>query len=961
MTSRIRIAALPAAAIILALGASSALAAAPSLPPVERTLTTATKGGSARTTYRAPMSGFVTVRLHARRGDWDLVLADAASKRRLASSAGFGASEVAQTWVQAGQRIAVRGVRNRGAKRARVSIRFLDVAPPKSGAASLVRVANPTKLLLETLEHEGFDVTHNVRKGRADVLVPDQSHMSLLTRLGAKFEVIERDMGAYFRRARLADRAYAERVAKSPLPSGRTGYRQYADYQAELKQLVADHPSVVRPVVIGESFQGREIQGVEISDDVNREDDGKPVFFLMGVHHAREWPSGEIAMEFAYLLANGHGADPEISRLLDKQRVVIVPLINPDGFVASRAAAEDGMFPDPADTTGIPNADTVEGVAVPFGGNLAYRRKNCNGPVSSFEGEKDYPCYYQWGVDPNRNYGEGWGGPGASPDPNTQVYRGAGQWSEPETQAVHQYSQTHAVTNLISLHTVAALVLRPPGIHTKGRIPDEHRMRALGKQMADATGYTNQFGFQLYDTSGTTEDWNYAAAGTFGYTIEIGPLNGPFHGPYEEGVVNEWEGSGAGGMKEALLVNARSAATDEDHSVLTGEAAPGTVLRLKKEFDTESADVCVFAQGYVRAGTVPPLDCIGAAGKRIAADGLDYTTVVPSNGRFEWHVTPSTRPFVGGKYIEGDITDRTETFEGPGVPKPQAARERREFVVRAEDGTTDMDLHLDVKGEDYNLYLKHVEPDGSEKPIGEGQLIDGVLVWTAPGTGVNYPTMNEHIIVENPPPGRYIAEVESRAGVKNDWTLTVDLKGQKDGHAVSTGQTEAYTLTCETREGTVLGSSEVVVNRGERKPLDLPDGCGGAPPATADDAQPPLSNAPSPPAPSARATKAKPRAVRVSVKPRRDRRRPYRFTVTGRVVPPNGLSAASACAGGRAAVTLKAGKRNVARRVVKLRGCSFKVRVTSRKRARKLRVGVRFLGSDGLEAASARQLTVRAG
>jgi hypothetical protein len=31
---------------------------------------------------------------------------------------------------------------------------------------------------------------------------------------------------------------------------------------------------------------------------------------------------------------------------------------------------------------------------------------------------------------------------------------------------------------------------------------------------------------QLYDTSGTTEDWNYAAAGTLGYTIEMGPSGG---------------------------------------------------------------------------------------------------------------------------------------------------------------------------------------------------------------------------------------------------------------------------------------------------------------------------------------------------------------------------------------------------------------------------------------------------
>ena len=84
--------------------------------------------------------------------------------------------------------------------------------------------------------------------------------------------------------------------------------------------------------------------------------------------------------------------------------------------------------------------------------------------------------------------------------------------------------------------------------------------------MADATGYTSQYGWQLYDTSGGTEDWNYAAAGTFGYTIEIGPEDGYFHMPYETGVVNEWNGTGpreGKGMREALMLSLESAANAE--------------------------------------------------------------------------------------------------------------------------------------------------------------------------------------------------------------------------------------------------------------------------------------------------------------------------------------------------------------------------------------------------------------
>ena len=64
-------------------------------------------------------------------------------------------------------------------------------------------------------------------------------------------------------------------------------------------------------------------------------------------------------------------------------------------------------------------------------------------------------------------------------------------------------------------------------------------MQALGERMAAQNGYSNQFGWELYDTTGTTEDYSYNATGGYGYTFEIGPDE--FHPPYEE-VVAEYTG-----------------------------------------------------------------------------------------------------------------------------------------------------------------------------------------------------------------------------------------------------------------------------------------------------------------------------------------------------------------------------------------------------------------------------------
>ncbi len=75
---------------------------------------------------------------------------------------------------------------------------------------------------------------------------------------------------------------------------------------------------------------------IEIGRDVQAAEDGRPTFVLLGVHHAREWPSGELAMEFAYDLVKNYGSDPRITSLVNRSRVVVVPVVNVDGFELSR-------------------------------------------------------------------------------------------------------------------------------------------------------------------------------------------------------------------------------------------------------------------------------------------------------------------------------------------------------------------------------------------------------------------------------------------------------------------------------------------------------------------------------------------------------------------------------------------------------------------------------------------------
>jgi len=60
--------------------------------------------------------------------------------------------------------------------------------------------------------------------------------------------------------------------------------------------LVRDNPDLVRPITLNhQTYEGRPVEGIEIASNVNARD-GRPSFLQLGVHHAREWPSGEHAI-----------------------------------------------------------------------------------------------------------------------------------------------------------------------------------------------------------------------------------------------------------------------------------------------------------------------------------------------------------------------------------------------------------------------------------------------------------------------------------------------------------------------------------------------------------------------------------------------------------------------------------------------------------------------------------------
>jgi len=803
-------------ALAAALGAfgllPSAAVAATSFSATDTTARTCAAGplptGSAvsATSYIAPDTGYLTVATKGT-GDFDVAVLDQRSGRSVAAAAGPSSNEVAQGFVAKGQKLRIQLCNVGGeAATARATITVEPVGSEAAEKVQIVSVDTPTQADRTRVAALGFDDAHSHTDSTLDIVAYGKRDLDRLRRAGFSYKVELADAAARERQIALANERYGRsaRTAqnRAGLPSGRTGYRVLADYESEMKKLAMENPGLVKLIELpNKSLEGRTILGLEISKDVNV-DDGKPVFTQFGVHHAREWPSSEHAMEWAYELIRGFGKSDRVTDLVTRTRTIVVPIINVDGFNLSRSAMGDtgnatamGSLP-PQVNSQLPIANPLYIATLlsdQFVG-FAYKRKNCRikdgaAPAPGECGNRENNRTR--GTDPNRNYGALWGGPGAATSLTSDIYRGAGPFSEPETQNVQQLVSTNQVTTLITNHTFSNLVLRPPGVKAQGETVDAPALKDLGDAMAAQNGYQSTPGFELYDTTGTTEDWSYNATGGFGYTFEIGPNE--FHPPFSQ-VVGEYEGTGkfAGkGNREAYFVAQESTANTARHSVLEGTAPPGTVLRVRKDFKTQ---------------TSPVVDSAGNPGKVIEFDDkINDTINVGTSGKFEWHLNPSTRPGLLTEKVSSEPDDMPATKQNISSAQPVPPGQPRDvpFNVPAEGANRLIKFAIDGQGPDYDIELY------------EGSVTPTNLVATSASDGAK-----EVILYDYPKAGKYIARIINFAAV-SPYTGSIDLFAPKPGSVkVVPVQKESFTLTCETTTGQVLTTNPLEVDRGQRKTLD---------------------------------------------------------------------------------------------------------------------------------------------
>jgi len=780
---------------------------------VDKSCTTGERSGAgvAQKSFTMPTAGWVTAGLTAAGGDWDVAIIDTADGRVVAGSSGSAADEAASGLAIKGSELVVQACRlTGGSSSAELSVGATAVDTSNFQKTQMVRVSTPSQERKNELQRLGLDVTEHGGPGFVDAVLYGAADKQALIDNNFAYTVETPDMTMQARKDRAADVQFAKAYPETELPSGQNKYRRLFDYNEDMKRLAREHPDLVRSVTLNnETYEGRTVEGIEIATNPNARD-GRPVFLQMGAHHAREWPSAEHAMEWAYELVLGYrNGDARVRDLVSKTRTIVVPVVNVDGFNTSREAGEllQHSSGHTTDYDGDGQVSDPEFILAGSTNPNEYRRKNCrlvgDPPLGNCNAGVDTGVVGH-GVDPNRNYGAFWGGNGSSGLAPTQTYRGPAPFSEPETQNIRELISSRQVTTLITNHTFSNLVLRPPGIAAQGTTVDEPIYKALGDAMASENGYSSQFGYQLYDTDGTTEDWSYNATGGLGFTFEIGSLG--FHPPYEE-VVKHWNGTNAeatgGGNREAYYYAQQNTADTSRHSVLAGRAPANAVLRLTKSFDMPTS-----VEGLT------------------FRDNLDTTMQVPSNGLFEWHVNPSTRPLVAkgatGREPTGDPSPPQE-FEsnGPGSTTPCANFEDppdgcfEDHLITVPSGAgidngkaTFRIEFLAASDWDMKVYRADANGQATGEPVissGNGAT-NGI-------TGFEQGTILD-------PSGSYVVRVINWAAA-DPWTGTVTYASPDPYQAPE----ETWTLSCESPEGVTRSARQVFVARGERRSLDLRGDC----------------------------------------------------------------------------------------------------------------------------------------
>jgi carboxypeptidase T len=288
-------------------------------------------------------------------------------------------------------------------------------------------------------------------------------------------------------------------------PPGYTEYHTHAEMVAEIDAAVTAHPGIVSKFSIGQSYEGRDIWAVKISDHVGR-DEKEPEVLFEGLHHASEHMAVEMNLYMMSVLISNYGGSSalgqRVTQIVNSREIFIVFMMNPDGAEWDISAGTGRLRDWRRNRQPIPGTTTI-------------------------------------GVDLNRNWGYQWGCcGGSSGKPGTWNYRGPEPWFAPEVRALRDFVLSRVVNGrqqiraAMSIHIYERSIMWPYG-YTRADLPrtmtgaDHDAFVAIGHGIAALNGYTPKQLSDLYLQDGDAPDWLYGNQRIFAMLIEMYPTSDP--------------------------------------------------------------------------------------------------------------------------------------------------------------------------------------------------------------------------------------------------------------------------------------------------------------------------------------------------------------------------------------------------------------------------------------------------
>uniref|UniRef100_A0A8D0EIR9 Carboxypeptidase A2 n=1 Tax=Strix occidentalis caurina TaxID=311401 RepID=A0A8D0EIR9_STROC len=334
--------------------------------------------------------------------------------------------------------------------------------------------------LLESLEHLELDFWINPSTPTlpVDVRIPTNSLQEVKAFLeshGIEYSILIEDL-----QVEKEDMAYNQQrdrptVVLSGTIHKRKWHRDFSfQIYAELDHLVSEYSDIVSKLQIGQSYEKRPLYVLKFSTGGSN----RPAIWIDAGIHSREWVTQASAIWIARKVAS---ADPSTTSLLNKMDIFLLTVTNPDGYVFTHTT------------------------------NRMWRKTRSKNQGSV--------CV---GVDPNRNWDAGFGGPGASNNPCSDSYRGPSANSEVEVRSVVNFIKNHGnIRAFLTLHSYSQLLMYPYGY--KCTEPD-----ALGRAAASSIrslyGTTFTVGSictTIYQASGGSIDWSYDYGIKYSFAFEL--------------------------------------------------------------------------------------------------------------------------------------------------------------------------------------------------------------------------------------------------------------------------------------------------------------------------------------------------------------------------------------------------------------------------------------------------------